>query len=1245
MVAITNAVMLLTPAQTWAACGPLAAGTYNTTQSCTPTSGVDATLSTQAPTSITTTAGSSILSRAASANTTISLSGTSVTSTPVTAVSAVLAQITGAGTGNAAISLLSGANSVTVSGSVQDAIGVSNANSGTSTVTVNAGSTLDIRSTVVGTEHDGIDISGTGGGAINLQHNGSGLITTFGGNGVWLKATGLGGITAQVGSGVSFVVDTSDPLSVGTPIVDDTDPTAGAGNHAGIHTRAVNGNTSVVSAATIRGTGVNANGIMTEGGAGDTQVFNSGSITTDGLNGFGIRAFSTTGSIAVVNDGAITTTGGGAHGIYANDNVGALGTINIENNGAIEVGNAALTTGSRAIYVIKRGTGDVGITGSGDLTVHGGLSTTRAQGILVSIEGGNAAINYSGDISASGAGAGGIRVDSILGNVAVDYSGNRIETFNGNGNAIYASNQSATSTVRVTAAGTLITHSDAGGGDGSGIGSFGIQALSGGGDVAITYTGPLIDVNGQGAAILGGTAFNAGTGVGSVTINNGGTLLARGNQQRGIRTLTTTGQQLVVNRGTIETRGATNSQGILAEANGAADLLVSNTGNISSRGTASSAIDALTVGGSVEVVNSAALSGGWDTSTGVSLAGLSQVLNNTGSIVALSDNAVRADANGSSGTATLNNGGQILGSITATASATTLINQGSWTLRNFADSTGSGTRDIWGIAVSNLGTAGSNRIDNSGLLSLAAQPASGITTFDTTGVYLPLGQTANTPQLGGPVQAQLLGANQFTNSGVIDLTGGGRAVGNVLVIGGGQTAGVDGGGVFVSNGGSLILNTELNEGDANSRSDMLVVDATQTGSGGATRLTVRNVGGLGALTKGNGIAVVDLLNGSAAASAVDAFSLGNRVVAGPYEYRLARGAEDGSTTDTWFLRSDLIDDDPTPNYRPEVSLYGALPALTLLYGRAMVDTLHERVGEERLNPDAPRPAEDEKTYGPSLGWGRVIYRSGKQQADRQRAGGDSPEYNYDLTAFQLGADLYRKTSTDGSHQQAGLSIATGTMDAGVKHYTGNNAGDDTVRGYSLGGYWTWFDTDGWYLDAVLQLNHFDIKARPNQLSNFETNGWGYTASLESGYPFEADKDLYIEPQAQLIYSYVDLDDSHDDGARVRFNDVESLIGRLGVRIAKDWFDQEPDKPLRRTTGWIRPSVWHEFKGEPKTEFSSETGYIPFNSSVQGTTGEVNLGIDYQADARTTFTASAGYQQSFDGDSHGYDVMVGFKMLF
>ena len=86
----------------------------------------------------------------------------------------------------------------------------------------------------------------------------------------------------------------------------------------------------------------------------------------------------------------------------------------------------------------------------------------------------------------------------------------------------------------------------------------------------------------------------------------------------------------------------------------------------------------------------------------------------------------------------------------------------------------------------------------------------------------------------------------------------------------------------------------------------------------------------------------------------------------------------------------------------------------------------------------------------------------------------------------------------------------------------------------------------------------------------------------SGYPFLIDEgegedkfeNLYLEPQPQLIYSRIDLDDSNDIAADVRFKDVDSLIGRVGVRLTKDWF-RENDKGETHAWGQVRllNSAW------------------------------------------------------------------------
>ncbi|WP_157103455.1 autotransporter outer membrane beta-barrel domain-containing protein, partial [Variovorax sp. WDL1] len=74
---------------------------------------------------------------------------------------------------------------------------------------------------------------------------------------------------------------------------------------------------------------------------------------------------------------------------------------------------------------------------------------------------------------------------------------------------------------------------------------------------------------------------------------------------------------------------------------------------------------------------------------------------------------------------------------------------------------------------------------------------------------------------------------------------------------------------------------------------------------GRTTVQVVNLGGLGALTTGNGIELVSALNGATttAQSTKDAFALqGGHVDAGAFEYRLQPGDAAGGG-ENWYLRS------------------------------------------------------------------------------------------------------------------------------------------------------------------------------------------------------------------------------------------------------------------------------------------------------------------------------------------------------
>ena len=113
-------------------------------------------------------------------------------------------------------------------------------------------------------------------------------------------------------------------------------------------------------------------------------------------------------------------------------------------------------------------------------------------------------------------------------------------------------------------------------------------------------------------------------------------------------------------------------------------------------------------------------------------------------------------------------------------------------------------------------------------------------------------------------------------------------------------------------------------------------------------------------------------------------------------------------------------------------------------------------------------------------------------------------------------------------------------------------------------------------------------------------------------------------------------------ADIRFNRVDSLAGRFGVRLGRTWTLDGWAAP-RTMTAWLRPNFWHEFRGRPITAFSSDTGFIPFNAELKGSWGEINGGISGQFTDAITVFADASYQRRLEGNSYSYNGKVGLRV--
>ena len=175
----------------------------------------------------------------------------------------------------------------------------------------------------------------------------------------------------------------------------------------------------------------------------------------------------------------------------------------------------------------------------------------------------------------------------------------------------------------------------------------------------------------------------------------------------------------------------------------------------------------------------------------LSSTGGTATLNNNGSIGALSDRAIAGDPRGR----WIINNGLITGFVQFTGGDNSILNNGPFDLRHFADTNGDGVRDTLRVAIADLGEGLNNSFTNNGTLRLPA--VTGATTLDSTGQYLPLGNPNNAMALGGPLQGHLIGVSTFTNSGIIDLQSN-PVAGDVLVITGARQAGVAGPGTYIS---------------------------------------------------------------------------------------------------------------------------------------------------------------------------------------------------------------------------------------------------------------------------------------------------------------------------------------------------------------------------------------------------------------------------------------------------------------
>ena len=460
------------------------------------------------------------------------------------------------------------------------------------------------------------------------------------------------------------------------------------------------------------------------------------------------------------------------------------------------------------------------------------------------------------------------------------------------------------------------------------------------------------------------------------------------------------------------------------------------------------------------------------------------------------------------------------------------------------------------------------------------------------------------------------------NGGKLLLSAANNSVGNNFTINGDYTG---------SAGSQIVLNSTL--GEDNAPTDHLTITGSSFGQSG---VSVSNMGGLGAQTV-NGMEIVRV-GGSSEAQ----LTLAKPVVASAYEYNLYQhgdgnwyleskatpsdipaddtdngnntdnggntdngsNTDNGGNTDNGSNTDNGGNTDNGSNSGPEV-MAPEVGAYLGNYLAAQSMFLHKRDDRDQITF---RNEEDLNTW---------MYVKGRYHENN--AGGDKVSYDTTTTVLQVGSDFMSKPMDNGILRAGGMfGAGQAKTHSDARHNVRDAQGK--VDGFNVGLYATWQEDQklrlGSYVDTWAAYSWYNNKVTSNR-NDEDYDSEGFAASVEVGHAWvidsENERTWKIEPQAQVIYSYLDQENHTDrDGVRITTLDNDGLFGRLGVKSS--YFEQKDVK------AW-QPYVavnWLKGAGQNDLAFNGEA----VSNDTPEDRGQLELGVTGNMNETTTLSLRA-----------------------
>lgn len=278
----------------------------------------------------------------------------------------------------------------------------------------------------------------------------------------------------------------------------------------------------------------------------------------------------------------------------------------------------------------------------------------------------------------------------------------------------------------------------------------------------------------------------------------------------------------------------------------------------------------------------------------------------------------------------------------------------------------------------------------------------------------------------------------------------------------------------------------------------------------------------------------------------------------------------------------------------------------VVYGswRNSIDTLQQRLGEVKLGAENGI-------------WVRTF-------------GGESAgtAFKNKYHTYQIGYDI----TTDDSWI---LGLAYEYMKGNVSYDSGN--GDNSLGAVSL--YGTKLNKDGSSFDIVAKRGHIhgDVDAYGRQPDSVDYKTDATSLSVEYGKRIECSSDWYVEPQVQMTYGRINgYDYVSDKGIRTAYDDMDSLIGRIGFAVGKQY--QNGDL-------YFKASALHEFCGSSTVNMIDKLGETYTSENDYGDTW-FELGLGGSVALSKNSHLYGDVERSFGADiQKKWQVNAGLRFIF